>query len=248
MGTMIATEMGTFGNVKDGTYLDIGGVIHNSANDPKQNRKLLLVVDDTPPSKYALARLVDVLRESEGFSILLAHKIMPFPPELIDIPDPEAQAEWLAQAKAEAATDLDRATEVLKAAGIPADSITREFYRADETGEWAADAILDLAREKECFGIVIGHGARQPWYRRVLQREVARDLERRAQGFMLFPLECKQDHNVMIDILVRSCPWPMQKLAPWRAALGGAEPFLLTMVIIALATVLVAGEFWPRFL
>jgi nucleotide-binding universal stress UspA family protein len=248
MRTLNATEIGTFADVQDGTYLDIGGVIHSSANDPKQNRRLLLVVDDTQPSKYALARLVDVLRGTEGFSVLLAHMIMPFPPELIDIPDPEAQAKWLAQAKAEAAADLNRATNVLKAAGIPADSITREFYRADETGEWAADAILDLAREKECFGIVIGHGARLPWYRRVLQREVARDLESRAQGFMLFPLECKQDHNVMIDILVRSCPWPMQKLAPWRAALGATEPLLLTGVILFLATVLVAGEFWPRFL
>jgi nucleotide-binding universal stress UspA family protein len=248
MGTMNATEIGTFANVQDGTYLDIGGVIHSSADDPKQNRRLLLVVDGTPPSKYALARLVDVLRESEGFSVLLAHMIMPFPPELIDIPDPEAQAQWLAQAKAEAATDLDRATEVLKAAGIPADAITREFYRADETGMWAADAILDLARDKECFGIVIGHGARQPWYRRVLQREVARDLESRAQGFALFPLECKQDHNVMIDILVRSCPWPMQKRSPWRTVLGGAEPMLLSGIILVLATVLVAGGFWPRFL
>jgi hypothetical protein len=248
MGTMNATETGTFANVKDGTYLDIGGVIHSSANDPKQNRRLLLVVDDTQPSKYALARLVDVLRETKGFSVLLAHMIMPFPPRLIDIPDPEEQAKWLTQAKAEAAPDLDRAAEALKEAGIPAESITRGFYRADETGEWAADAILDLARDEDCFGIVIGHGARQPWYRRLLQREVARDLESRAQGFALFPLECKQDRNVMIDILVRSCPWPLQKLASWRAALGAAEPFLLTGVIIVLTTVLIAGGFWPRFL
>jgi hypothetical protein len=248
MGTKDATGIGTFANVKDGTYLDIGGVIRSSANDPKQNRRLLLVVDNTPPSKYALDRLVDVLRETEGFSVVLAHMVMPYPPELIDIPDPEAQAKWLAKTKTEAVPDFDRATKVLKEAGIPAEAITRAFFRADETGQWAAERILDLARDNDCFGIVIGHGARQPWYRRVLQRDVARDLERRAQGFALFPLECKQDRNVMIDILVRSCPWPLQKLASFKAAFGAAEPLLLTGVIIALTTVLIAGGFWPRFL
>lgn len=152
---------------------------------------LLVVVDQSETSKRAVTCLCKMLCKSSILRVVLAHMLPPFPPELIDIPDPQQQKKWLSSAKNKVKPALDHAAEAIQAAGLPETSIEIAFFTAESNGYGAADMILELAREHKCAAIMLGR-EQHPWYYKLMAHDIAHELRQRAKGFALLLPECAQ--------------------------------------------------------
>jgi nucleotide-binding universal stress UspA family protein len=133
------------------------------------SKKLLVLVDDTPPSERALRYVSQVLRGTTGFTIVLLHMLGPLPARLKesrgaetprDEDDVEAELgrrhdQFLRKASAETRPLLQKAKAILMSAGVPAQAIQQECAELANSEDFVAD-ILREAHERGCATVVIG--------------------------------------------------------------------------------------------
>jgi signal recognition particle subunit SEC65 len=128
--------------------------------------RLLLVIDESPGSKRAVAYTANILRRRRGFRIHLLHLLPPFPSELLEFggaEDPRKeqklgaelrrdQEEWVAAAKASAKPALEEAAKTLRKAGIADRNIDREFSYPTEPRDAARTVLEEASAPPNCDG------------------------------------------------------------------------------------------------
>jgi nucleotide-binding universal stress UspA family protein len=163
---------------------------------------LLVVVDQSGTSQRAVTCLCNMLGKLSVSRVVLAHMLPPYPPQLVDIPDPQAREKWLSSAKNKVRPALDRAAEELLAAGLPESSLKIAFFTAESNGYGAADMILELACEYNCAAIMLGQEPRS-WFYKLAAHDIAQELQQRAKGFANLPIDDLQENSVFAHVFAR---------------------------------------------
>lgn len=163
----------------------------------KSTERLLLVVDSSPATERALRYLGRIVgrRHIDVHLLYLLHAL---PPALLEFGGSEnprteeklesqlgrEQKQWIAKAQAAAKPLLDRATQVLRAAGVPKNCVDVSFsYPADASH--AVDAVLQECKRKRCQTIVLGH-ATHSWFRELTGGDLTEQLVRHAKGLTIW--------------------------------------------------------------
>ena len=166
-----------------------------------RSTKLLVVVDESKASKRAVSYVGQMIGRRRRFKVCLAHPLSEIPASLIEYgggtnPDEEEKLEaelhrdqkrWVFAAQEKAQPALDRASAVLRNAGVAAGAIEAGFcYPAD--GRARGDEILELARKHKCHTVVVGSESLS-WLRQLLGSDPVEELLRRGKGFTIWVVE-----------------------------------------------------------
>jgi nucleotide-binding universal stress UspA family protein len=163
----------------------------------RQRNTILVVVDGSAASRRALAYVATIVRGRRGFSLCLTTVLPPFPPRLLEsrgTEDPEGEEElnaqlkvkqrrWISTMERTAQRTLVNAVALLRDARIKAGAVETPAGSRD-----AADAILDLARDRKCGTVVVGRES-VSWFRQLFRSDLAEELVRRATGFTIWVVE-----------------------------------------------------------
>lgn len=163
-----------------------------------RNEKLLLALDDSEASTQAVKYVGKAIRGDSAFAAHLLHVLAPLPPRLREFRGSEnAKTErkleqelmskrelWIKDAEKAAQPVFNRATLLLRKAGVPSIAIETEFSVAVDRQD-LIDDILDAARTNGCRTIVVGRES-FTWLKRIFHRHVADELVRKAKGFTLW--------------------------------------------------------------
>jgi nucleotide-binding universal stress UspA family protein len=163
--------------------------------------RLLILVDDSPASRRAVAYVASMVGRQRGLRFYLAHPLAPVPARLLEFrgaenPDEEGrldvqlkgrQNRWTSAAQEAAQQVFARALALLRKAGVVPGAVKTEFF-APSSGRKAADGILKLARANRCDTVVVGRRS-VPWVRKLLNKELAEELVRRGAGFTIWVVE-----------------------------------------------------------
>jgi len=116
-------------------------------------RAIVVGTDGSEAAQAALAEAIDLARGSAAkLCVVSAYEPIPAAP-LRDEPCQVARdPQWILNVQADASETLDAAADAVRAAGVGVETFARE-------GD-PADAILDVAEERDADLIVIGHKGR----------------------------------------------------------------------------------------
>jgi nucleotide-binding universal stress UspA family protein len=158
-----------------------------------KNRKLLVVVDESPATKKALQYVAEVVGKRKDFRICLAHSLQDPPPELVELRGAEGnrlqayKQQWIAVEEMTEQRVLKRANAVLLQAGISSGAVEAHYcYLVD--GALATKEILGLARAQKCDTVVIGRKSLS-WLTELIDGDPTEDLVRQGQGFTIWVVE-----------------------------------------------------------
>ncbi len=165
------------------------------------NKKILVALDDSEASMRAVRYVANVIGGKKGFTVRLFHILGPLPPELrefggSEIPKTEQKLEkelqerrerWIERSERETLPVLEKATSILKKAGLPTNAVETQF-RISTNREDLASNILDASRLNQCGTVVVGRDS-YSWLREMFQRHVADELVHKGQGLTLWVVE-----------------------------------------------------------
>jgi nucleotide-binding universal stress UspA family protein len=166
-----------------------------------QDAGFLILVDDSKASWRAVEYVADTLGGQRGLRFYLAHPSPPVPPPLLEFrgaenPDEEERLDeqlkerrdrWTAKAEEAAQLVFARARVRLRKSGVAPSAVETEFV-ASGSGRETGDDMLKLARVNRCNTVVVGRRS-APWFRRLLNMELAEELVRRGAGFTIWVVE-----------------------------------------------------------
>lgn len=162
--------------------------------------RLLVVLDETPISRRAVAYVATVVGRRRGFRLCLVHFARP----TVEAPQShnggEAERDGpphhgpYAQlrrshpgVRRSAQAAFTRSRTALRNAGVPATALDTQFFDPAERRR-AASLILDLARSSKCDTIVVGRGS-APWLCELNPGDLAEELVRRGNGLTIWIVE-----------------------------------------------------------
>ena len=162
---------------------------------------LLLVIDESPASRRAVAYVGRMVGRRRGVRLCLAHLLPRLPPRLLEFRGAEnpgeetrldarlktRQRRWIATAKNTAQRTLAAAKSTLCKAGVPARALGVRLSEAVDQHR-VSDRILELARASHCDTVVVGR-ASVSWFRALLSGDLSEELIRRGQGFTIWVVE-----------------------------------------------------------
>ena len=158
-----------------------------------KNRKLLVVVDESPATKKALQYVAQIAARRKDFRVCLAHSLLEPPPELVELRGAEKQRlqaykhQWIAAEEMTEQRVLKRANAILLQGGIARGAVEAHYcYLVD--GTFAAQEILGLARTQKCDTVVIGRKSLS-WLSELIHGDPAEELVRLGQGFTIWVVE-----------------------------------------------------------
>jgi nucleotide-binding universal stress UspA family protein len=163
--------------------------------------RLLIIIDESAASERAVEYVGKFVGKRRGFHICLVHVLSPLPPELLEHggaedPAKEARLEadlrseqrrWISDAKKKLQKALDKARTILRKAGIPAGAMQALFCEPEE-GRYAAESILNMARECRSRTVVVGRRS-VSWFHELFSQELSEELLRRGKGFCVWTVE-----------------------------------------------------------
>jgi nucleotide-binding universal stress UspA family protein len=163
--------------------------------------RLLILVDDSPASRRAVAYVASMVGGQRRLRFYLAHPMAPLPAHLLefrgasnpseeerlDVQLKDRQNRWTSAAQDAAQRVFARAQATLRRAGVVPSAVKTEFFTPG-SGRQAADGIFKLARAKRCNTVVVGRRS-VPWLRKLLNTELAEELVRRGTGFTIWVVE-----------------------------------------------------------
>lgn len=167
----------------------------------KWNKRLLVAVDDSDASRCAVEYVGAMIDGSPEFFVCLLHVLPVLPPHLLEFAGSEnaeleetmdaeienKQSEWLSQAKLAAQPLLEQATEVLRAAQVPAQAITTQFALASNVDALVRD-IIKAAEMETCHTIVVGRETFTT-LEKIFKKHVADELIRRCPGHTVWVIQ-----------------------------------------------------------
>jgi nucleotide-binding universal stress UspA family protein len=163
--------------------------------------RLLVVVDESAASERAVKYVGKFVGKRRGFHICLVHILPPLPPRLLEhggAEDPAKEARlsadlkseqrrWTSDAKKKLQKVLDKARAILQKAGIPTGAMQALFCEPEE-GPYAAESILNMAREYRSRTVVVGRRS-VSWFHELFSQELSEELLRRGKGFCVWAVE-----------------------------------------------------------
>lgn len=163
--------------------------------------RILVAIDDSAASRNAAKYVAKLVGRRRGFRLCLVHVLPPLPPALLEHggseePQKEAQLEaelraeqerWTSKMKKAAQSGLNKASAILRNAGVPRRNLQAMFCEPAE-GRDAADAILGMARECKCHTVVAGRQS-VSWFHELFSQDLAEELLRRGKGFSVWLVE-----------------------------------------------------------
>ncbi len=158
-----------------------------------KNRKLLVVVDESPATTKALQYVAQMAAGRSHFRVCLAHSLLAPPRQLAEYRGAEKvrlrayKSRWISAREVTEQRALDRANEVLRQGGIARGTIEAHFcYLVD--GTRATKEILALARARGCDTVVIGRRSLS-WLGELTNTHPAEELVRQGKGFTIWVVE-----------------------------------------------------------
>jgi hypothetical protein len=169
--------------------------------NPMLDTRMLIVVDESAASERAVKYVGKFVGKRRGFHICLVQVLPPLPPRLLEhggaeIPAKEAQLEaelkseqrrWISHAKKRLQKVLDKARVILRKAGIPAAAMQTLFCEPEE-GPYAAESILNMARECRSLTVVVGRKS-VSWFHELFSQDLSEELLRHGKGFSVWAVE-----------------------------------------------------------
>jgi nucleotide-binding universal stress UspA family protein len=163
--------------------------------------RLLVVLDDSAASRFAVKYVAKFVGKRRGFRICLVHVLPPLPPSLLEHGGSEDPAKetllevdlkaeqhhWISAAKKTSQKGLDEARATLRKAGVSTGKVQALFCEPGE-GPNAADAILNMARGCHCRTVVVGRQS-VSWFHELFSQELSEELLRRGKGFCVWAVE-----------------------------------------------------------
>jgi len=167
-----------------------------------QASKILVAMDDCEASRQILPTVAAKARDSESVRLLLCHLLPPLPPELLESRGAEkskderrierkqesAQAEWIGKQTEEGQRLLAEAKKTLEALDVAGERIETEVTEPIDSHEMLADAIVELARARDCGTIALGRHSFS-FVKKVLYAHLGDVLQRRADGLDIWIIE-----------------------------------------------------------
>lgn len=171
---------------------------HRSLASGAGERSLLLVLDESPEAKRAVAYVGSVLGRRRGFRVCIAYILPELPPRFLEnggAGDPGAEdrlaaslhaerRQWIAQHKREARRVIDEAIKSLRTAGLTSNALDVRFC-GPVTHSAVADELLRLARARRCRTVVLGRH-RRSWLSHLFAEDLREELARRAEGIAIW--------------------------------------------------------------
>lgn len=168
-----------------------------------RQKRLLLVVDESPASVAAVEYVAKVLGHRRGFEVCLAHFLPPLPPILLEFggaenPEKERQLEtqlqtdqqqWIEAVRKKAEPALNWARGRLRKAGLPATSLTTQFSDPVFEQDSASREILELARRNSCRTIVVGRRSLSRFRRLTAGKDLAEKLVQQGKHLAIWIVE-----------------------------------------------------------
>jgi nucleotide-binding universal stress UspA family protein len=163
-------------------------------------KRLLLAVDHSTPSKRAVTYVGDLLGHRRGFRVSVVYVLPEFPPGLLEhggAGDPVIEERltatlraerrnWIAEQKRQAQPVVETATESLRKAGLAPRSL--EVRYCGPTNDAAvAEEILRLARARRCHTIVVARHSRS-WLGHLVSMDLREKLARRAERLAIWSI------------------------------------------------------------
>ena len=166
-----------------------------------RKEKLLLALDDTEASTQAVKYVGKTIGRDSAFAVHLLHVLAPLPPRLREFRGSEnARTErtleqelmvkrerWIKDAERAAQPIFNRATLLLRKAGVSSSAIETEFSVSVNRQDLIND-IIDAGRTNGCRTIIVGRES-FTWLRRIFHRHVADELVRKGKGFTVWVVE-----------------------------------------------------------
>jgi nucleotide-binding universal stress UspA family protein len=163
-------------------------------------RRLLLAVDDSTPSKRAVTYIGKLLGRRRGFRVSVVYVLPELPPSLLEhggAGDPETEERltaslhverkrWIAQQKQQAQPIIENATRTLRSAGLTSRSLDIRFCGPSNQGA-VAEELLQLARAKRYHTIVVARHPRS-WLSHLLAADLREKLARRAERIAIWSI------------------------------------------------------------
>jgi nucleotide-binding universal stress UspA family protein len=158
-----------------------------------KNRKLHVVVDESPATTKALQYVAQMAAGRPHLRICLAHSLLAPPRQLVELRGAEKgrlrayKSRWISAREITEQRALDRANVVLHQGGIARGAIEAHFcYLVD--GTRATKEILALARARGCDTVVIGRRSLS-WLGELTNTHPAEELVRQGKGFTIWVVE-----------------------------------------------------------
>ena len=162
---------------------------------------LLLLVDESSPSKRMVGYVASIIGRRRKFHFHLLYLMPTFPVQLLETggsENPETETElnqelhrqqeqWIATAKAGAKPVIDELLLVMRKGGVSGRNTEIDFTDPSDAAN-PDRAILSFAAEKQCHTIVIGHDSHS-WFREVTGGHLAEHLLRHARGMTLWVVQ-----------------------------------------------------------
>jgi nucleotide-binding universal stress UspA family protein len=158
-----------------------------------KNRKLLVVVDESPATKKALQYVAQIVGRRKDFRICLAHSLHEPPPELVELRGAEKdrlqtyKLQWIASEEMTEQRALKRANAVLLQGGVSRGAVEAHYCYL-VAGALATKEILEFARVQKCDTVVIGRESLS-WLKELIQGDPAEELVRLGEGFTIWIVE-----------------------------------------------------------
>ncbi len=158
-----------------------------------RNRKLLVVVDESPATTKALLYVAQMAAGRPNFRVSLAHSLLAPPPQLTELRGAEKRriraykSRWISAGEMTEQRALERANAVLCRGGLARGAIEAHYcYLVD--GTRATQRLLGLARARKCDTVVIGRKSLS-WLGELIHGAPAEELVRQGKGFTIWVVE-----------------------------------------------------------
>jgi nucleotide-binding universal stress UspA family protein len=158
-----------------------------------KNRKLMVVVDESPATTKALEYVAQIAAGRKNFRISLAHSLLSPPNELIEFRGAEKarlrayKSRWIASVEMTEQRALKRANAVLRRGGVAGAAVEAHIcYLVD--GSRMVQEVLTFAEIRKCDTVVIGR-ASHSWLSEMIEGDPAEEFVRKGKGFTIWIVE-----------------------------------------------------------
>ena len=158
-----------------------------------KNRKLMVVVDESPATTKALEYVAQIAAGRTNFRISLAHSLLGPPKELVELRGAEKarlrayKSQWIASEEMTEQRALQRANAVLRRGGVESAAVEAHFcYLVD--GTRMVQEVLTFAGLRKCDTVVIGR-ASHSWLGEIIEGDPAEEFVRKGKGLTIWVVE-----------------------------------------------------------
>jgi nucleotide-binding universal stress UspA family protein len=158
-----------------------------------ENRKLMVVVDESPATTKALEYVAQIVAGRPNFRISLAHALLGPPEELGELRGAEKvrlqayKSQWIESEEMTEQRALQSANAVLRRGGVDSGAVEAHFcYLVD--GTRMVQEVLTFAGIGKCDTLVIGRTSHS-WLAELINGDPAEEFVRKGKGLTIWIVE-----------------------------------------------------------